>query len=567
MFSTKRLLAFVCLGLAYAAPQSANFRVHEQLVAAPRGFTSVGPAPATKIISLRIALAQSDKDGLVEALYSVSDPKSAKYGQHLSKAEVEAFVAPSSVTKAAVNAWLQENGLNATSISPAGDWIGVDIAVSKANSLFDADFTTFAYQSSGKQVVRTLSYSLPEALQGHVDLVHPTINFPKPIDLRLPKTKRAFHEIVPMKRDVASTCANGTIPACLQDLYQIPTTPATNNNNSLGVTGLFGNNAHYAFLEKFLQTYRPDMDPTTNFTVVGIDGGVNDQDGSSVSEGEADIQYTVGVATDVNVTYYFIGPDVNDDPTGGFIDEANLLLSLENPPLVLTTSYADSESGLSFDLIDKLCRLYAQLGARGTTILFASGDSGPGCLEDSSANFAPTFPSTCPYVTSVGGTQSFSPEQAWPGSSGGFSNYFPTPDYQAAVVSAYLATHGSKNAGRFNASGRAFPDIAAKADHFVVLEPDVFSFTGTSAASPTVASIVALLNDRLLNAGKPPLGFLNPWLYSEGFAAFTDITTGNSSVHCSQSDTARGFDAEVGWDPVTGLGTPRFDKLVSLLGL
>ena len=153
-------------------------------------------------------------------------------------------------------------------------------------------------------------------------------------------------------------------------------------------------------------------------------------------------------------------------------------------------------------------------------------------------------------VTSVGGTQGFIPEEAWPRSSGGFSNYYPTPDYQAAAVSAYLAAHGSKNAGRFNASGRAFPDIAAKADNFVVLEPEVFFFTGTSAASPTVASIIALLNDRLLNAGRAPLGFLNPWLYSEGFAALTDITTGNSSVTCSENDSTRGFDAKVGWDPV-----------------
>lgn len=39
------------------------------------------------------------------------------------------------------------------------------------------------------------------------------------------------------------------------------------------------------FLQTFLETYRPDMDPATNFSVVGIDGGSNDQDVPSVSEG------------------------------------------------------------------------------------------------------------------------------------------------------------------------------------------------------------------------------------------------------------------------------------------
>ncbi len=157
-------------------------------------------------------------------------------------------------------------------------------------------------------------------------------------------------------------------------------------------------------------------------------------------------------------------------------------------------------------------------------------------------------------VTSVGGTQSFSPEDAWTGSGGGFSNYYPRPCYQDAAVSSYLAVHGAKNAGRFNETGRAFPDIAAKADNFIIFAGAVFfPIQGTSAASPTVASIISLVNDRLLLKGRPPLGFLNPWLYKEGYKAFTDITTGNSSVQCSETDPARGFAAVAGWDPVCSL--------------
>ena len=153
-------------------------------------------------------------------------------------------------------------------------------------------------------------------------------------------------------------------------------------------------------------------------------------------------------------------------------------------------------------------------------------------------------------VTSVGGTQGYTPEEAWSGSSGGFSNYYRRPLYQTAAVVPYLALHGHKNAGRYNASGRGFPDIAAKADDFLIREPDVVAISGTSASSPTVASIVALLNDKLLNKGRPPLGFLNPWLYTVGQFAFTDITKGNSSIQCDENEAPRGFSAEVGWDPV-----------------
>lgn len=74
-----------------------------------------------------------------------------------------------------------------------------------------------------------------------------------------------------------------------------------------------------------------------------------------------------------------------------------------------------------------------------------------------------------------------------------------------------------------------------------------------SAATPTAASIISLVNDALISAGKPALGFLNPWLYSKGYEAFTDITNG-SAIGC---DTA-GFPAANGWDAVTGFGTPVF---------
>ena len=74
---------------------------------------------------------------------------------------------------------------------------------------------------------------------------------------------------------------------------------------------------------------------------------------------------------------------------------------------------------------------------------------------------------------------------------------------------------------------------------------------GTSASTPTVAGILALVNDALLAAGKPVLGFLNPCLYTRLHKAFTDITDG-SAVGCDSD----GFPAQAGWDAVTGFGTP-----------
>lgn len=156
-------------------------------------------------------------------------------------------------------------------------------------------------------------------------------------------------------------------------------------------------------------------------------------------------------------------------------------------------------------------------------------------------------------VTSVGGTHSLAPELAAPFSSGGFSNLFPQPSYQSAAVSAYLASPPAlaalpSYAGRYNASGRGYPDVSAQAIHYVVVRDGQFyAVNGTSAASPTFASVVALLNNQRLAARMPPLGFLNPLLYADALAGngFNDVTEGNNPG-CGTD----GFPAGPGWDPV-----------------
>ena len=61
----------------------------------------------------------------------------------------------------------------------------------------------------------------------------------------------------------------------------------------------------------------------------------------------------------------------------------------------------------------------------------------------------------------------------------------------------------------------------------------------------TFAAVISLLNDFLIASGKPPLGFLNPFIYSTGVSGFNDITSGSNSG-CGTN----GFTAGTGWDPV-----------------
>lgn len=73
---------------------------------------------------------------------------------------------------------MYEHGLSeASPITPAGDCLSIDVPVSKANELFETEFSVYTHSETGRQVVRTLSYLIPADLVGHLDLVHPIVTY------------------------------------------------------------------------------------------------------------------------------------------------------------------------------------------------------------------------------------------------------------------------------------------------------------------------------------------------------------------------------------------------------
>jgi tripeptidyl-peptidase-1 len=86
---------------------------------------------------------------------------------------------------------------------------------------------------------------------------------------------------------------------------------------------------------------------------------------------------------------------------------------------------------------------------------------------------------------------------------------------------------GDKNIGWYNRRGRAFPDVAAQAMNYRVIDKGFDTgYMGTSCAAPTFNAIIALLNSARIDSGLPTLGFLNPWLYGVGRSGLNDITKG-----------------------------------------
>jgi tripeptidyl-peptidase I len=173
-------VALLVLALPFVAASplgGRNMIVHERREAVPSGFVKLGSAPESQVINLRLSLVQGDMAGLEDRLMAVSTPSSAEYGQFLSKEQVEAFVAPKQDTIDAINKFLSENDLKATTASPAGDVLSISVPVSKANELFGAQFDTFKHTETNKETVRTLEYSIPAELKGHLDFVHPTTTY------------------------------------------------------------------------------------------------------------------------------------------------------------------------------------------------------------------------------------------------------------------------------------------------------------------------------------------------------------------------------------------------------
>jgi tripeptidyl-peptidase-1 len=96
---------------------------------------------------------------------------------------------------------------------------------------------------------------------------------------------------------------------------------------------------------------------------------------------------------------------------------------------------------------------------------------------------------------------------------------------------------------------RGYPDLSLAGNDYVIVVNNTFQVVaGTSASAPVVAGMISLVNSQRKAASKPPMGFLNPFLYEKSSQFVMDITSGNNlctsngTVCCSQ-----GFHAMSGW--------------------
>ncbi|KAI0329253.1 subtilisin-like protein [Cubamyces sp. BRFM 1775] len=609
MLLPSRLLLALVLGLTsistFASPLVPRVP-HESRSILPRGWAPVRRAESDFVLPLRIALAQSNLESLESFLLDVSDPSSPNYGDHWTPAKVATTFRPPSESVDTVRGWLAESGIGAERVSLASGagWLVANVTVAEAEELLETEYYVYEHADSGhEQVGCDKAYHLPEHVSKHVDIITPTIHFDKKMGGTVsPKVKGAVK------------CDEQITPDCLRALYNFHYDPVATHKNSIGIPENTPEIYNPSDLDIFFSNFsasqvgqRPDF--------VSIDGGTIDVPpgiGDNV-ESNLDLQYAMAlVGKKQPVTLYQVGDYIEGASFGIFLDaidgsfctyeggddpaydpvypdpadggyKGSVECGTVTPANVISISYSYDEWELSPAYMERQCNEYAKLGLMGVTILVSTSDFGVSgrfgvCLDPTGAppslngtTFAPSFPCSCPYVTSVGATQInpgakvTDPESACMQviySGGGFSNVFAMPSWQKNAVENYVSKHSpSYPAGTYNTSGsRAYPDLSANGANYVVAVQGSFQLVyGTSASSPVTASILSAVNDARLAKGKKPIGFINPTIYSPAFQhAFNDITSG-SNPGCGTN----GFTAEAGWDPVTGVGTPNFARLVA----
>jgi subtilase family serine protease len=285
----------------------------------------------------------------------------------------------------------------------------------------------------------------------------------------------------------------------------------------------------------------------------------------------------------------------------------------QNVGEVLSISYGACEAETPSTQIEAMNSVFQQANAQGITVVAASGDQGAADCDEpvgasglppssASRGLAVDFPGSSPYVTGAGGTEFNENGQTyWSASNnsnaGSALSYIPEIAWNDTAADGYLSASGGGASALFAkpswqkgtgvpADGfRDVPDIALSAspDHDPYLicsagwctngfrdsQTYLDTIGGTSAAVPTFAGIVALINQKTHSSQ----GNINPALYALASAtpgAFHDITAGSNVVPCvvgtpDCADGSMGYTAGPGYDQVTGLGSVDTYNLVSAL--
>jgi subtilase family serine protease len=418
-------------------------------------------------------------------------------------------------------------------------------------------------------------------------------------------------------------------PQDIRSAYGVDQLPEQGDGQTIVLVDSYGSPTAAQDLQTFHDTFFPN-DPNPSFEELyqGPQGFSNSngqgQSGSGAAanwSGEAtlDIEWAYAIAPHAHIVLLAVPPAETEGVQGfpnlfkGMSDAVQMFPS----GTVFSMSFGVTEQtfgGAGAQQTAKFDQVFQQGIAKGDSFFAASGDNGTlGTAKqhkDGTTYSTPTvgWPASSPYVTAVGGTQlqdgwtwdptsdipfladgSFNPAY-FAATAGGDRNYVWNESWLPAATGGGPSTIYSRPSWQANAlpaagDHRLVPDVAWNAAVnggvlvYITAYPDFNGpgfhiYGGTSAATPQVAALTALANERRASEGKGPIGNANPAIYASNGAWFTDVTPAtegtaasgqltnnndwdfNGNGNAVTPDPVPGWPTTTGYDETTGWGTP-----------
>lgn len=327
-------------------------------------------------------------------------------------------------------------------------------------------------------------------------------------------------------------------PKQVAQLYNFPS-DVDGTGQTVGIINLSG-----GYTLPDFQAYLTSIGVTKVPTVIDVpvNGGFNNPADTSGANYEVclDLDVVAAVAPGATIRMYFA-------PTPSFSNFlAAVQAAIADNCNIISISWGLAELYWDSNIRSQMNTAFSQAAANGISVFAAAGDNG---ASDGFTGLNVDFPSSSPFVIACGGTTLtvangvIANEVVWGNSTnsatgGGLSAVFSKPSYQSSVP--LLNTQ----------STRASPDISANANpnsgYIIRVGSSNVVVGGTSAVSPLLSGFTALLNQKRAQSSLGRLGQVHLPLYAAPLSVFRDIVSG----------TNFGYNAAVGWDYTSGLGTP-----------
>ena len=564
---------------------------------------------------------------LAQYMQDVHNLGSATYHQWITPEQFGARFGAADSDIHTVTSWINAKGFQVTRVSKGKTLIEFSGTVGQIGDAFHT--TIHRYEVNGElHYANATDPQIPEALAGIVRGISPLHDF---------RAKPAIRVVGPAHLDPATrkiapdftlTGTNGTFygvgPEDFATQYDLAPLYAAGINGSGKTIGIINDSNIDLSLDN---AYRSLFSLSSNPAQVVIDGG---DPGVNADEIEAylDVEMAGAVARGATVNLYIALFDSLDDP---LILAAQRAIE-DNQADVLSVSFENCEANLGTSHNQILSALWQQAAAQGQTIFVSAGDDGSaGCVTPNSGIAeAPTglavngFAST-QWDVAVGGTDFYYsdyasgapsaatlwnanndanngslnaplPEQVW-NDNFGFNAAATLPFVIAGsggVSTVYSKPGWQTGSGVPSDGQRDLPDVSlfaangANLSGYVICanpgdctldstgQIPVSVVGGTSASSPAMAGIMAMVNQKYGRQGQA--NFVLYPLAQQVPTAFHDITLGGNNVPCvpgspdcvlgtSGTDkgvyTLSGYPATAGYDLASGLGSVDANVLVS----